>query len=795
IELDAASKNTYVWVKVSHGLQGIPGFQEHTLQEHTHLVIIDPPPRTYTLSPRVSVTEGEQAALTLSLGSPAGAGGVSFTVSADYPDGGATAEDVGQFPATVTVPEGQRSARVIIPTVDDEAIEEDEERFTVRVAHVGEPAWAVDPEGTDTAVVTIVDNDEPPEGPEPWNIRVVPGDGTLTVTWNISSRDGFEDSEIRHALRWSQVPAYAQWNNPRDPRAVGRNDGVHVPPGETEYVITDLENGVTTGVMVRSFTGHRNNMSERDPTSSKWVHVRGEHTTPVEPPNAAPAVSAAIADATIVNESGMHDVSLSGVFSDADGDALTITAASSDTAVATVSVAADYSTLTVSAQARGTATITVTAADGYGGEVEDSLTVTVKAAPAVASAIADISGLVAEDSRTISMSGVFSDADGDAVTVTQASSSDTSIAAVSAAIDGSTAAITAVTVTAGSEGTATIRVTAQDADGNTVQDAFDVTVNAAAQQLQKANNPPTVSSAMDDATIVNESGTHEASLSGVFSDADGDDLTITASSSDENVATVSVSADHSTLTVTAQARGTATITVTAADGYGGTVEDNFTLTVKAAPVVAAAIDDVSELYIDATHEVALTDVPSDADAEVLTDVFTDADGDALTITAESSDTEVLEVATVVDESTRTVTGLTVTGVAEGTATVTVTAEDPDGNQVSDEFDVTVVESMDSEFLDDEAVPGPVASLTLTADGTKLIVSWEAPAPESGGEVRGYIVHLKPEGGGKGRTKTPKAKKTQVSFENLEAGQTYKVWVRAQNAAGKGERVHASITLP
>ena len=233
------------------------------------------------------------------------------------------------------------------------------------------------------------------------------------------------------------------------------------------------------------------------------------------PTNEAPTVASGIANATIVSESGARQVSLAGVFSDPDGDALAITAASSDTAVATVSVAADYSTLTVSAQARGTATITVTAADGYGGSVEDTFTVTVKAAPVVASAIADISGLEAEDSRTISMSGVFSDPDGDAVTVTQASSSDISIAAVSAAIDGATAAITAVTVTAGSEGTATITVTARDSDGNTVQDAFDVTVNAPAAQ-QQANNPPTVASAIADATIVSESGTHrDSSVRGV----------------------------------------------------------------------------------------------------------------------------------------------------------------------------------------------------------------------------------------------------------------------------------------
>ena len=59
------------------------------------------------------------------------------------------------------------------------------------------------------------------------------------------------------------------------------------------------------------------------------------------------------------------------------------------------------------------------------------------------------------------------------------------------------------------------------------------------------------------------------------------------------------------------------------------------------------------------------------------------------------------------------------------------------------------------------------------------------------------MHLRPEDGetGSGKTKRPKAKKTKVTFKNLEPGTTYQVWVRAQNANGKGERVHATITLP
>ena len=388
-------------------------------------------------------------------------------------------------------------------------------------------------------------------------------------------------------------------------------------------------------------------------------------SVPEAPPNRAPTVSAAIADATIVSESGIRTVSLSGVFADADHDALSIRAASSDEAVATVSVAADYSSLTVSAQGRGAATIGVTAEDVNGGTVSDTFTVTVKAAPVVASAIADVSGLEAGSTRDVSLSGVFSDADGDALTIT-ATSSDEAKATVSVASGGSR-----LTVAGVSEGTATMTVTAQDADGNRASDAFEVSVTAPPPQTAP-NRAPTVSAAIADATIVSESGIRTVSLSGVFADADHDALSIRAASSDEAVATVSVAADYSSLTVSAQGRGAATIGVTAEDVNGGTVSDTFTVTVKAAPVVASAIADVSGLEAGSTRDVSLSGV------------FSDADGDALTITATSSD-EAKATVSVASGGSR----LTVAGVSEGTATMTVTAQDADGNRASDAFEVSV----------------------------------------------------------------------------------------------------------
>ena len=111
--------------------------------------------------------------------------------------------------------------------------------------------------------------------------------------------------------------------------------------------------------------------------------------------------------------------------------------------------------------------------------MEDSFTVTVKAAPEVASALADVTGLEQGATQDVSLSGVFSDADGDALTIT-AASSDGAIATVTVASDGSTLTLTGV-----AEGTANITVTAQDSDGNRVSDAFDVSVEPEPEEAEQ----------------------------------------------------------------------------------------------------------------------------------------------------------------------------------------------------------------------------------------------------------------------------------------------------------------------
>ena len=229
------------------------------------------------------------------------------------------------------------------------------------------------------------------------------------------------------------------------------------------------------------------------------------------------------------------------------------------------------------------------------------------------------------------------------------------------------------------------------------------------QQQGPPNQAPTVAIAISDAAIVNESAALEVSLNGVFSDPDGDALTITAASGDEAKATVSVAGDYSSLTVTAQAWGTATITVTADDGKGVTVDETFTVTVKAAPVVASAIADLS-LEVGGTQDITLSSV------------FTDPDGDDLTFAVDSTDPDVANPL----EFHGT---LTIIGGSAGSATVTVTARDSDGNVVSDQFDVAVT-----------GPPTPVVNLRCVAETDRVIFLWDTPE-WSDGETYAYDYEL------------------------------------------------------
>ena len=343
-----------------------------------------------------------------------------------------------------------------------------------------------------------------------------------------------------------------------------------------------------------------------------------------------------------------ESVDLAGFFSDADGDALSYTATSSNSGVATATVSG--TTVQVTAVGAGDATMTVTASDPGGLSAVQTFSVTVpNRAPVAVGRIPDAETFVGE-SFEIALTGYFSDPDGDALTYTSISSSpDVATAIVAAAT---------VRVTGVGQGTVTVTITASDPGGLSAVQTFSVTVPNRA--------PVAVGQVPDAETFVG--GSVEIALASYFSDPDGDDLAYSAISLSTDVVTVSVTG--ATLVVAGVGQGTAVVVVTATDPGGLSASQTFAVTVpNRSPVAVGSIPD-GETFVGESLEIALAGY------------FSDPDGDDLTYAATSSSPGVATVA---------VTGATarVAGVAQGAATVTVTASDPGGLSASQTFAVTV----------------------------------------------------------------------------------------------------------
>ena len=420
--------------------------------------------------------------------------------------------------------------------------------------------------------------------------------------------------------------------------------------------------------------------SEDDVTVTRHLRVtRGGGTDA----NQAPEVTAAIADLAIeVGASKAVDVSSN--FSDPDDDALTFTAVSNDVALATVVVSG--SVLTITGVADGTATITVKASDGTL-SAEDKFFVAVgtppNAAPEVTEPIDDQQIDLVGGTIPLDVAGNFTDPNGDELTFTAVSSA-TGTATVE--VSGSELTITGV-----ADGTATITVTASDGTLS-AEDKFVVTVGT------PPNAAPEVTMEIDDQQIDSVGGNIFLDVSGNFSDPDGDDLSFTAVSSATGAATVVVS--ESTLLITGVADGTDTITVTASDGTLS-AEDKFVVTVGNLPPEVTT--EIPDQHIQTAGKTILLDVAGN---------FTDPDGDTLSFAAMSDATGTATVS-VINGSV-----LVITGVADGTATITVTATDPDGANVTDAFEVTVGnrDPEVSEEIEDQHIATAPGFMSLDVSG-------------------------------------------------------------------------------
>jgi hypothetical protein len=344
--------------------------------------------------------------------------------------------------------------------------------------------------------------------------------------------------------------------------------------------------------------------------------------------NQAPIVTNPIADQALTTAGSNVTIDATSTFSDPNGDALTLTAASANTSIATVSVSG--TTITLSPIATGTTSVSVTANDGKGGTVTDTFIVTVNGGGSggaselffseyiegssfnkaleiyngtgasvnltgysvslsnTATPI-DLSGTLANGDVYVianpsAVAGILAQADlqtnnlsfngDDSVTLTKNGASLDVIGTAGIAFGTNTTLVRKGTFTSG---TTTYDAAQWDAY------ASDTISYLGSHTITAANHPPVVANPIANQSAAAGGSAVIIDATNTFSDPDGNALTLSAGSSNNSIATVSVSGKQ--ITANPQAAGTATITVTASDGNGGSVSTNFTITVTATAVV------------------------------------------------------------------------------------------------------------------------------------------------------------------------------------------------------------------
>ena len=265
--------------------------------------------------------------------------------------------------------------------------------------------------------------------------------------------------------------------------------------------------------------------------------------------NRPPEAVGSISDVA-VDVDGSLTVDVSGGFSDPDGDDLTYTAVSDNSAVG---VSVSGSSVTVTRSEEGAATVTVTAADPHGGSATQTFEVTIEAvieAPVVNSISCSPSSPNVDDdvSCTANLSG----------------STPESYAWSGGASSGSSATYRTSFSTAGGK---KVSLTVTNAAGSATETLL-LTVAAS------SNRAPVWGGADDyepiDWLVVGSSGGGCIRENGLFTDPDGDRLTLTASSTAPAIASVSVTDDTRGPCYGVQALtvGLAYIDMTVTDSHG-----------------------------------------------------------------------------------------------------------------------------------------------------------------------------------------------------------------------------------
>lgn len=360
---------------------------------------------------------------------------------------------------------------------------------------------------------------------------------------------------------------------------------------------------------------------------------------------------------------------LASYLQDPDGDAMTVASVvSNDPNIANVTV--NGTQLELTPVAAGQTTVTVTVSDGQGGMTTATLNANVNQPPKIGPL--SVQRMPENGAAvTLDLTPYLTDLEGDSMTAS-AVSSDSGVAAVSVAGN-------QLTITPLAGGQSTVTVTVTDAQGGVSTATLIVTVN----QSPAISSLPaqTVQAGGADGTL---------DLTSYLQDPEGDPLTVTAVSLDPSVAAVTVNGKQ--LVLTPGSAGQTTVTVTVSDGQGGVATKTLSVKTNQPPVIGALPTHwLQENGADGTFD--------------LTAYLSDAEGDPLTVSAVSADPSIATVS---------LTGkqLTITPLAGGQTSVTVTLSDGQGGTATAALPVRVNQAPKINSLPDQTVKVGGADVTL-----------------------------------------------------------------------------------
>ena len=455
------------------------------------------------------------------------------------------------------------------------------------------------------------------------------------------------------------------------------------------------------------------------------------------------------------NEDNDLVIDLSTYASDADGNSLSYSVTSCATNI-TCSISGDNLTLSPAANYSGaTHNITVEADDGNSGTGDTSFNLVVNAqndAPTW-SAIPDQS-LDDGDNVVINLNSYASDIEGDSLSYSATSCGTNLTCTISSN------SLT-VTVSGGSGSTVSVTIEADDNNGGTNSDTFDITITT------PANNAPTIT-AVDQTTTEDNAIVVDMSTWG--NDADADSLTYSVTSCATNI-TCSLSGTNLTLTPDSNHNGaTHSITIKVDDGTNNN-SDTFNLNVSAqndAPTWSVipdqSIDDGDNVVINLnTHA-------------------SDIDGDSLSYSATSCGANLT-----CSISSNSLT-ITVSGGSGSTVSVTIEADDNNGGTNSDTFDITIttpannaptITAVDQTTTEDNAIVVDMSTWGNDADADSLTYSVTSCATNITCSLSGTNLTLTPDSNHNGATHSITIKVDDGTNNNSD---TFNLNVSAQNDA-------------